>query len=95
MKLLISAIVGAIFFLAFINLANAYAQAQVEIQQSESTNVNGVHQSIEQNNGKTIIHVNHGTLTISGDQMKYCIQTQTQKCSLYKLESNGTILRTG
>lgn len=59
--------------------------AQVEIHQS--TSINGHTNSVVQDNGKTIVKTSHGTLTVSGDHLKYC----AQKCSSYIMMENGTL----
>jgi hypothetical protein len=63
------------------------AQAQVSVQQSTTTSVNGQKTSVQTENDKTVIKISQGTLTIKGDSLKYC----AQGCHEYTLYANGTI----
>ena len=61
--------------------------AQVNIQQSITSSVNGQKISVQTENDKTIIKTGDKTLTIKGDELEYCAQA----CHEYRLYANGTI----
>jgi hypothetical protein len=63
------------------------AHAEVSVQQSTTTSVNGQKTSVQTENDKTVIKISQGTLTIKGDLLKYC----AQGCHEYVLYANGTI----
>lgn len=61
--------------------------AQVNVQQSTTSEVNGQKMSVQTENDKTIIKTANRTLTINGDELQYC----AQGCHEYVLYGDGTI----
>jgi hypothetical protein len=61
--------------------------AEVSVQQSTTSSINGQTTSVQTVNDKTVIKISQGTLTIKGDILKYCAQA----CHEYVLHANGTI----
>jgi hypothetical protein len=64
-----------------------FIHAQVNIQQSTTSSVNGQKISVQTENDKTVIRTGDKTLTIKGDELQYCAQA----CNEYILYANGTI----
>jgi hypothetical protein len=64
-----------------------FAYAEVSVQQSTTSDVNGQKISVQSENDKTVIKTGDKTLTITGDTLQYC----TQACHEYRLYANGTI----
>jgi hypothetical protein len=61
--------------------------AEVSVQQSATSSINGQTTSVQTENDKTVIKITQGTLTIKGDVLQYCAQT----CHDYILNAYGTI----
>lgn len=70
-----------------ISLLPTTAHAEVSVQQSTTSSINGQTTSVQTVNDKTVIKISQGTLTIKGDVLQYC----AQGCHEYILNADGTI----
>src|SRR5919108_3083977 len=61
-----------------------FVHAEVNIQQSTTSNINGQKTSVQTENDKTVIKTGDKTLTIKGDLLQYCAQA----CHEYVLYAN-------
>ena len=93
----LSATIAVILTLTY---AGSNAYAQVEVQQSQSSSVNGQYLSSETNvnphdnqTQTTIVHMDHGTVIITGDRIQYCIVMKLRCGPEYKLKADGTITK--
>ena len=77
----------ALITLSLVTLLPITAHAEVSVQQSTTSSINGQTTSIQTVNDKTVIKISQGTLTIKGDVLQYCAQA----CHEYILNADGTI----
>jgi len=80
-RIVVSCILSLVLPLQFVH-------AEVSIQQSSTSSVNGQKISVQTENDKILIKTGDRTLTIKGDSLTYCMG---QSCHEYVLYSNGTI----